>query len=73
MQLLSSLDLRRDQANVVDASAAHGIDRASDICKLNGIIAFDEGRFPRALLEVLSPKRGPSPSQETVSCQETVS
>ena len=51
MQLLSSLDLRRDQANVVDASAAHGINRASDICKVNGIIAFDEGRFPRALLE----------------------
>jgi hypothetical protein len=62
MQLLSSLDIRRDQPNVVYAGATHGVNRASNICKLNSIIALDEGRFFRALLEdILQARPQPIP------------
>ena len=51
MQLLSSLDIRRDQSNVVYAGATHAINRASDIGEPNRIVALHEGRFFRALLK----------------------
>jgi hypothetical protein len=42
MQLLSSLDIRRDQANVVDAGATHAIcgTRASNPCGTLGAITM---------------------------------
>ncbi len=62
MQLLPCLDVRRDQADVFYAGATHDINRASNICELNRIIALYEGRFFGALLEdILQARPQPIP------------
>src|SRR5277367_636654 len=48
---LPCLDIRGDETDVVYARTTHDVNRASNICKLDRIIALHEGRFFGALLE----------------------
>src|SRR5260370_32858575 len=49
--LLARFDLRGYEAHVVDACAAHDVNRASDVGELHVVIALDEGHFLGALFE----------------------
>src|ERR1700737_4416557 len=58
--LLASLELRRDQADLVDSGTAHDVDGVGDVGKQYIVIAFNESYFLRAILENLLNARAES-------------
>src|ERR1700682_37722 len=59
-KLLTSFELCGDQANLIDAGAAHDVDGPRDFAKQYIAIAFNESDFLRAVLENLLEARADS-------------
>ncbi len=51
IRLLARFDLCCDQADVIDTSTAHDVNRPSDLPKINRIVALHESHFLGAQLE----------------------
>ena len=51
--LLAGFELRGDQSDFVDPSAAHDVNRPGDLFKQDFVVALHESHFLRALLENL--------------------
>src|SRR3984957_1096717 len=58
--LLPSFQFRGDQANFIDARAAHDVDGARNVLKHYIVIAFDESNFLGALFKNISHARAKS-------------